>query len=124
MYFPLANCFNGSFSGAYAVIEKTLATTIEQINMFGFIIAEQTISRFLFVFHKRYRLYNQWINADFNMVPGDPISIHCLVYEEPLPDKHWYQWTSSGNYIVSCACHWIDHFVFVNDYGFVYKQWA
>ena len=43
--------------------------------------------------------------------------MHAVVYEIYLPSLHWYNWPSSGSRIVSNGCHWIDWFMFVNDYS-------
>jgi hypothetical protein len=41
----------------------------------------------------------------------------AAVYEVPLPARHWYRWPIVGNAVISNGCHWIDHFLFINDYA-------
>ena len=33
-----------------------------------------------------------------------------------MPEKHWYNWNNSSSRIISNGCHWIDHFLFLNDF--------
>ena len=51
------------------------------------------------------------------MQPGEPISYHCIVYEAHLPPMHWYRWPSSRSRVITNGCHWIDHFLFLNNYS-------
>jgi predicted dehydrogenase len=30
---------------------------------------------------------------------------------------HWYRWPNSKSRLISNGCHWIDHFLFLNDYS-------
>jgi hypothetical protein len=53
---------------------------------------------------------------DLDAKPGQPIDYHCIVFEMPLPERHWYRWPNSRSRIVSNGCHWIDHFMFLNAY--------
>jgi hypothetical protein len=77
----------------------------------------------LFVcFHKRYAVYNSLALNDLNVQPGQPIDYHCIVFEVPLPQRHWYRWPSSRSRVVSNGCHWIDHFMFLNDYCPVFRH--
>ncbi len=103
--------------GSVAVIEKPLATKRVQYDMFVAAIKQYSNSRFYLCFHKRYSKLHQLFKADMGAhVLGAPIDMHCIVYEIPLPRNHWYNWPNSGSRIVSNACHWIDYFMFVNDY--------
>jgi hypothetical protein len=43
--------------------------------------------------------------------------MHCLVYEIPVPALHWYNWPNSGSRVVSNGCHWLDYFLYMNDYS-------
>jgi hypothetical protein len=45
--------------------------------------------------------------------------MHSLVYEIPLPRLHWYTWPNSGSRLVSNGCHWLDYFLFMNDFAAV-----
>ncbi len=52
-----------------------------------------------------------------------PIDMHCIVYEIPLPELHWYNWPSSRSRLVSNACHWIDYFLFLNSYADIKEKY-
>jgi predicted dehydrogenase len=56
---------------------------------------------------------------------GQAVDMQCIVYEIPLPPLHWYNWPNSGSRLISNGCHWIDYFMFVNDYADVedYGVW-
>jgi hypothetical protein len=62
---------------------------------------------------------------DLGVLPGAPIDMHCVVYEIPLPSLHWYNWPNSGSRLISNGCHWLDYFMFINDYCDVveYRKW-
>lgn len=102
--------------GGTAVVEKPIATTNDQL-------AELTHAlrisggRLFGCFHKRYSPFNSLIYQDLACSPGDPISYHCVVYEVPLPPRHWYRWPSSRSRLTSNGCHWLDHFLFLNAYA-------
>src|SRR5690606_15981272 len=65
---------------------------------------------------KRYSKLNEWAFRDLGVRRGDPVDMHCIVYEIPLPRRHWYNWPNSGSRIVSNGCHWLDYFLFTNGY--------
>jgi hypothetical protein len=67
-------------------------------------------------FHKRYSPLNKLALEDLDHHPGEPINYNCIVYEVPLPKMHWYRWPNSKSRLVSNGCHWIDHFLHLNDY--------
>jgi predicted dehydrogenase len=102
--------------GAYAVAEKPLATTKEQLNAIESSLKDNE-SQLFTCFHKRYSKFNDYIYEDLELAKGQPVNYHCIVYEIPLPEKHWYNWPNSGSRILSNGCHWIDHFMFLNDYA-------
>lgn len=102
-------------SGAYAVIEKPVAVDSAQFS--GLLDAISNTKSCLFsCFHKRYQTLNQYAICDLHLGIGEPVSYHCLVYEVPLPRRHWYRWPNSKSRLVSNGCHWIDHFLFLNNY--------
>jgi predicted dehydrogenase len=101
---------------AYAVIEKPVATTMPQIKQMKELI-ENNKGNFFACFHKRYSLLNEWAKADLGNEPGEAIDYFCIVFEIPLPERHWYNWPNAGSRIVSNGCHWIDHFMYLNDYS-------
>jgi len=103
-------------AGATAVVEKPIATTREQL---GELVAalERTGGRLFAGFHKRYSPLNALALADLRTQGSEPIHYHAIVFEEPLPRHHWYRWPSSRSRIVSNGCHWLDHFLFLNDWS-------
>ncbi len=104
-------------AGSYAVVEKPLATELSQLATLARAIKRSP--RLFAGFHKRYSPMNDWARNDLRYAPGDPVSYHCVIYEVPLPTRHWYRWRSSRSRIVSNGCHWIDHFLFLNEYSAV-----
>jgi predicted dehydrogenase len=110
---PIA--LNALQQGAYAVIEKPAATSREQLETLRDTILS-TKSKVFICFQKRYAELNKWVRDDLNLSLDDPISYHCIVYEVPLPNLHWYNWPHSQSRVVSNACHWIDHFMYLNNY--------
>lgn len=102
--------------GADVVVEKPLATTQQQLDAL-LVALRDSKSRFFAGFHKRYNPLNDMIRQDIAPVPGTPLSYRAIVYEIPLPKNHWYCWPSSRGRIVSNGCHWIDHFLFLNDFS-------
>lgn len=107
--------------GAVAVVEKPLVTRHDQLDRLSRAMT-QTGGRLFAGFHKRYSPFNQDIARDLALTHGDPVSCHCIVYEIPLPAKHWYEWPNSGSRIVSNGCHWIDHFLFLNNFSEVTRS--
>jgi len=105
---------------AYAVVEKPIVTNYEQLdNLLN--IVKKTPKLFS-GYHKRYSIFNQFAFEDIGVKKDIPISYHCIVYEEPLPKHHWYRWPNSHTRIVSNGCHWIDHFLFLNNFASVSKK--
>lgn len=111
--------------GAAAVIEKPLATTRAQFNLFTSALQLSPGSRFFVCFHKRYSVLNEFLRRDLCLCLGMPVDMHCIVYEIPLPQYHWYNWPSSGSRLISNGCHWLDFFLFVNGYSAVaeFRKW-
>jgi len=102
-------------NGAFAVVEKPVVTTFEQLEDL-LEAMDQAPGRLFSGFHKRYSRLNKLAIEDLNVVPGEPISYHCIVHEVKLPAFHWYRWPNSRSRIVSNGCHWLDHFLFLNDF--------
>jgi predicted dehydrogenase len=102
--------------GAYAVIEKPIATTRKQIDSLKKAFNAEN-PNFFACFHKRYSRFNNWAKEDLNVSQGEPVSYHCIVFEVPLPKRHWYHWPNAGSRIISNGCHWIDHFMYFNEYA-------
>ncbi len=101
--------------GVIPVIEKPIATSWEDYNKFVKVAGEMK-TPFFQCFQKRYQIFNEFIKEDLNVKVGDPIHFKATVFEIPLDKYHWYNWPVSGSRIISNRCHWIDHFLFLNDY--------
>jgi len=101
---------------AYAVVEKPLATSWEQFRALGTALESGGERRLFTCFHKRYSRLNDWARADLGTAAGEPVDMHSIVFEIPLPSLHWYNWPNSGSRIISNGCHWLDYFLFMNHY--------
>jgi predicted dehydrogenase len=101
--------------GGYAVVEKPLATTHAQLDALEEAVRRDP--RMFACFQKRYLPFNALALEDLAVRPGDAVNYHCIVYEIPLPELHWYRWPSSRTRLVSNGCHWIDHFLFLNGFS-------
>lgn len=98
-----------------AIIEKPIVTTLNDLkNMLE--AMKKSHAPLFSCFHKRYLFFNQFIYRDLGILYADPISFHCVVFEVPLPKLHWYQWPNSGSRLLSNGCHWIDYFLFLNNF--------
>jgi predicted dehydrogenase len=102
-------------SGAYAVVEKPLATTRDQYRALRETMERSPSSRLFAGFHKRYSRLNEWAREDLAIPLGERVDMHGIVYEIPLPARHWYNWPNSGSRLISNGCHWLDYFLYVND---------
>lgn len=111
--------------GSYAVVEKPIFTCIDQYQKFIDTVPKNAKSKFFVCFNKRYSELHNWAIKDLAKQNSQSIDMQCIVYEIPLPDLHWYNWPSSGSRLISNGCHWIDYFMFVNDYSKVldYGVW-
>ena len=110
---------------SYAVIEKPLVTNEKQYLEFSNQISLIKSPKFYSCFHKRYSELHEIFKRD-NADNYEPVDMHCIVYEIPLPINHWYNWPTSGSRIISNGCHWLDYFMFINDYSKVVdiKKWV
>ena len=102
--------------GATAVIEKPLATMRQQYDEFKSVLDQHPQHRFYLCFHKRYSELHTFFERDLGQNKDSPVDMHCIVYEIPVPKHHWYNWPNSGSRLISNGCHWIDYFMYVNDY--------
>ena len=100
---------------ASVVVEKPIVVSETQLSE---LVATMEYSKgnLFSGFHKRYLLFNDLAIQDLKIAKKEPISYHCIVYEVPLPKLHWYLWENSKSRIVSNGCHWIDHFLYLNDF--------
>ncbi len=101
--------------GADVVVEKPLATTAAQLDELLKAMARSK-GRLFAGFHKRYSPFNELLRNDLQISAGTAVSYRAIVFEIPLPKNHWYLWPNSRGRIVSNGCHWIDHFLFLNDF--------
>jgi predicted dehydrogenase len=97
-------------------VEKPLATSWKQYAALSTALESGGERRLFACFHKRYSRLNDWARSDLGVDPGEPVDMHCIVFEIPLPFLHWYNWPNSGSRIISNGCHWLDYFLFMNDY--------
>lgn len=106
--------------GKAAVVEKPVV--VDQAQLCKLLAAMQTSAGSVYAcFHKRYSRLNEFVWPDLGIEKGEPVNYHCIVYEVALPELHWYNWPNSHTRVVSNACHWIDHFLFLNNYPEVTK---
>lgn len=110
---PLAIC--ALQHDIYAVVEKPIVVNNSQLTEL-LAAMENSTGQLFSCFHKRYVPFNKLDVRDLGLVKGDPVSYHCIVYEVPLPKLHWYRWPNSKSRLVSNGCHWIDHFLYLNNF--------
>jgi predicted dehydrogenase len=101
--------------GAWVVVEKPLVTTSEQLDRLLKAMRDHP-GRLFTGFHKRFSPLLNLARSDMVHRPGMPINYSCIVYEVPLPRRHWYNWPNSCSRLVSNGCHWLDQFLFLNDF--------
>lgn len=98
---------------SYAVVEKPVVVDRPQlVDLLDAMKGAE--SGFFACFHKRYSPFNAYAWQDLACSSGEPINYHCVVYEVPLPEFHWYRWPNSKSRLISNGCHWLDHFLFLN----------
>jgi predicted dehydrogenase len=102
--------------GSAAIVEKPLAVDEEQQGRLMDAIRGGH-GRYFGCFQRRYTSFNELVRMDLGLASGQPVSYHCIAYEVPLPDRHWYRWPTSHSRLISNGCHWIDHFVSLNGYS-------
>ena len=98
------------------MIEKPIAVDRNQLQDL-LAAMESSTGQIFECFQKRYSPFNAWVRDDLGIEPNAPISYHCIVFEEPLPRLHWYRWPNSKSRLVSNGCHWIDHFLHLNNFA-------
>jgi hypothetical protein len=100
--------------GAAVVVEKPLATTHADLDR---VLAAMPGGRLFTAYQRRYSPFNGFLRRDLAAPQGAPISMRAVVYEVPLPPRHWYRWPASRGRIVCNGCHWIDYFLFLNGWS-------
>lgn len=97
------------------VVEKPIATTWSDLEMLESALNKAPDVQFYCAFQKRYSVISSRVLDHF--AGHGALSYHCIVYEVPLPAKHWYRWPVSGSRVLSNGCHWIDHFLYLNNFA-------
>ena len=97
----------------HVIIEKPLTTTEAQLDDLLAAMDRHPDARVHAAFQRRHSPFNRLIRRDLG---SGPISMSATVYEVPLPALHWYRWPVVGNSVVSNGCHWIDYFLYLNDF--------
>jgi predicted dehydrogenase len=103
--------------GACAVVEKPVATTWEQLRELEVALESSETGELIACFQRRYSPMQEWAFNDINIAEDKAVHYHCIVYEIPLPTRHWYNWPNAGSRLISNGCHWIDHFMSLNHYA-------
>ncbi len=103
-------------AGGVAAVEKPVVTTFEQLEEL-LEVERQYPGRLFSCYHMRYNpLFKQGVK-DLTLWKNDAVHMSAQVYEVPLPEHHWYRWPNSQSHVVSNGCHWLDLFLFINDYS-------
>jgi predicted dehydrogenase len=97
------------------VVEKPIATTWSDLEMLESALNKAPNVQFYCAFQKRYSVISSRVRDHF--AGHGALSYHCIVYEVPLPARHWYRWPVSGSRVLSNGCHWIDHFLYLNNFA-------
>jgi predicted dehydrogenase len=100
-------------AGARVLVEKPLVTTREQLEALLAVEREHP-GRLFTCFHKRYNPLNELAMRDLGVARGEAVNYQAIVFEVPLPRRHWYRWPTARSRVVSNGCHWIDHFLLLN----------
>lgn len=106
--------------GSAAVVEKPVVTRESQLEQL-LQAMEVGQGRVFPAFQRRYSPLNTLALEDLGVENQTPIHLHCLAYEIPLPERHWYRWPNSGSRVLSNGCHWIDYFLYLNRFPEVLK---
>lgn len=99
-----------------AVVEKPIVTDKAQLDELIKAIKNSN-GKFFAGFHKRYSPFNKLAVKDLNLSKNTPFSYHCVVHEHKQPPLYWYNWPNSKSPLISNGCHWIDHFLYLNNYS-------
>jgi predicted dehydrogenase len=97
------------------VVEKPIATSWSDLEKLESSLNKAPTAQFYCAFQKRYSVISLRVRDHF--AGHEALSYHCIVYEVPLPERHWYRWPASGSRVLSNGCHWIDHFLYLNNFA-------
>lgn len=104
--------------GAWALIEKPAVTSYADLALLLDALSAQPASRLFVAYHKRYAVEGAHLRDDLLLgQPGPPMRYHATVHVVRLPPRHWYRWPVSGSRLLSNGCHYIDHFLWLNDWS-------
>ncbi|MEX5710335.1 Gfo/Idh/MocA family oxidoreductase [Parafrankia sp. FMc6] len=110
-------------AGSAAVVEKPVVTDEADLDQLVKLIDDG--GRLFACYQRRHSPMNAWVREDLRLRDGgEPLSYSAVVFEEPLPRRHWYRWPTSRTRVVSNGCHWIDHFLWLNDFAKVRRMAA
>ena len=112
---------SGLRAGLAVVAEKPLATLGTQLDTVLDAMSG-TAGRLFACYQRRYLAINAKVHEDLGAPAKGPISMYAVVYEVPLPHRHWYRWPNSGSRLLSNGCHWVDYFLFLNSFSRVVRQ--
>lgn len=107
--------------GSAVAIEKPLATTPDEFDQLIDAFRNANNPRLFACYQRRYAKYNQWLEEDIGIYGDAPVDYHCISYDISLSPLHWYCWKTSRSRMISNGCHWIDHFMSLNNYSPVKK---
>ena len=107
--------------GGYAVVEKPIVTTRIQLNNLIDACRENR-GRIFCCFQMRYNPLFALVHKDLKVEPGSAIHYYATVFAVRLPERHWYLWPNSCSHVIRNACHWLDHFLYLNEYSPVTRQ--
>jgi predicted dehydrogenase len=96
-------------------MEKPPVTTWEQLDKL-LKTMNQSKGRLFVGYTRRYLGFNKFIRSDLGLKGNEPLSYYCIVNMARIPKLHWYNWPNSRSQIISNGCHWVDHFLFLNNY--------
>lgn len=110
-------------AGSAAVVEKPVVTCEADLDQLVKLIDGG--GRLFACYQRRHSPMNAWVREDLCLRDGgEPLIYSAVVFEEPLPHRHWYRWPTSRTRVVSNGCHWIDHFLWLNDFAKVRRMAA
>ena len=104
--------------GSHVLVEKPITTTRPQLHRL-LAAMRRSEGQIFSGYQRRYLPFNAMAREDLGVDPGDPISYHAVVFEVPLPALHWYRWPNSRSRLLSNGCHWLDHFLYLNEFAAV-----
>ena len=99
--------------GRVVIIEKPPATQLSDLTRLADLMARG--GRVSVSYQRRYSPLLDKVRRA--LPPGEPVTYRAVVFEEPLPSKHWYRWPSSRTRLVSNGVHWIDEFLSLTGYA-------